>query len=321
MNSILKFKPIFKSPIWGGDRIAKFKGITLSDRTVGESWELSPIKGNESIVASGEFAGKSLSEMIAAYGKDIMGERLLNKYGMFPLLIKFIDSTDDLSIQVHPDDNMAQARHKTPGKTEMWYSLEATPDAYLYAGFSRRLDPAQFKQKANDGTVIDYLHRFDVKKGDVYYLPAGRVHSIGKGNLLLEVQEASDITYRLYDYGRTNKYGKPRQLHLEEAEAAIDFNDVVNKEALNVFPDENSTSRLCRSPFFVVDINNVAGEREFDFSSDDSFTILVATEGEFVLDKVGQNVSLKQGETALVPWKMPRLSISGEGNLVSIYVP
>lgn len=321
MDSILKFKPVFKSPIWGGVRIAEFKGITLESDHVGESWELSPIKGDESIVASGKYAGKSLPQMIQEYGRDIMGERLLKKYGAFPLLIKFIDSTDDLSIQVHPDDDLAQKRHGTPGKTEMWYCLNPADDAYLYSGFSRKVTPAEFDAKAKDGTITDCLARYDVKKGDVFFLPAGRIHSIGRGNFLLEVQEASDITYRLYDYGRAYKEGNPRQLHLEEAAAAIDFEDVVADARKNVSPAAGESEVLSSCEFFTVVLNNIAGQRDFDFTSSDSFTVLVATEGDFVLDKGGQNVHLKKGETALVPHSLPKITVTGNGNLVSIYVP
>lgn len=321
MQEILKFKPIFKSVIWGGSRIAQFKNIKLDDDRIGESWELSPVPGSESIVSGGTFAGMSLPQMIRDYGDDLMGKRLMRKYGAFPLLIKFIDSSDDLSIQVHPDDDLAQKRHGSVGKTEMWYSLEPAPGAYLYAAFSKKVDPDTFKKAALDGSITDYLGRYEVNAGDVFYLPAGRVHSIGRGNFLLEVQEASDITYRLYDYNRRDKEGNARQLHLDEAEEAINFEDVENDIRVNPAPSPGKSEVLSESPFFNVSLNNIVNERRFDFSVNDSFTVLVAASGNFILDKGGQNVSLNKGETALIPWSLPKLEVSGNGNLISIYVP
>lgn len=321
MNDILKFNPIFKNLIWGGKRIAQFKNIELDDDHVGESWELSPVPGNESVVAQGKFAGKTLGWMIEEYGLDILGKRLLEKYGAFPLLIKFIDSSDDLSIQVHPDDELAKKRHGSPGKTEMWYCIDPAPGATLLAGFSKKIDRDEFRRMAADGSITDALTRYEVKKGDTFYLPAGRVHSIGRGNFLLEVQQASDVTYRLHDFGRLDAQGKPRQLHLEEAEAAIDFADVGSAICKNFMPAPGESEILSQSPFFTVALDNIANEQEFDFTANDSFTVLVAIEGAFTLDAGKQNVPLKQGETALVPWSLPQLSVKGSGSLASIFVP
>lgn len=321
MNEILKFNPIFKNVIWGGERIARFKSIELEDRHIGESWELSQVRGNESVVSQGEFAGKTLGWMIREYGQDILGKRLLEKCGAFPLLIKFIDSSDDLSIQVHPDDELANKRHASPGKTEMWYCIDPEPGATLLAGFSKEVAPEKFRAMAEEGTVTDVLTKYEVKKGDAFYLPAGRVHSIGRGNFLLEVQQASDVTYRLYDFGRLDANGKPRQLHLDEAEAAIDFGDVGANACKNINPAPGESALLSESPFFTVILTCVNGKHDFNFAANDSFTALVAIKGDFILAGNGQNVLLKQGETALVPWSLPRLTAQGEGSLVSIFVP
>lgn len=321
MNEILKFRPIFKNVIWGGERIASFKNVEIDDDHIGESWELSPVKGNESVVAQGQFAGKTLGWMINEYGVDILGKRLLEEYGAFPLLIKFIDSSDDLSIQVHPDDELASKRHDSPGKTEMWYCLDPQPGAALLAGFSKSVSPQKLRRMAEDGTITDALTQYQVKKGDAFYLPAGRIHSIGRGNFLLEVQQASDVTYRLYDFGRLDADGKPRQLHLDEAEAAIDFNDVGANACKNISPGPGESAVVSESPFFKVVLTNIDGEHDFNFAANDSFTVLVATEGNFILDAGSQNVSLKQGETALVPWSLPRLPVKGVGSLVTIFAP
>lgn len=321
MDKILKFKPVLKSAIWGGTRIADFKGIEINDDHIGESWELSPMPGNESLVADGQYAGKSLPELIREYGKDIMGERLLKKYGAFPLLIKFIDSNDDLSIQVHPDDKLAKERHDSLGKTEMWYSLRPEPGAYLYSGFSRKTSPDDFKRQIADNTITDSLARHETKAGDVFYLPAGRVHSIGKGNLILEVQEASDITYRIYDFDRRDKDGKPRQLHIEEAECAINFDDLAEGPAPNIAAKAGERQTLCESPYFSVQIAGIDGEEEFDLSSRDSFTVLIAIEGAFEVDAPGQSLRLGQGETALVPEVVSKVKVRGKGDLVSVFLP
>ena len=199
MLPIFRFEPIFKSVLWGGKRIAEFKGIASQGDHVGESWELSPMPGHESVVADGLFKGETLPQLLASHGKEIMGEKLYERYGdKFPLLIKFIDSTQDLSIQVHPDDALAGKRHDSLGKTEMWYSVLPTSTAYLYAGFSQDMNPEKFRRMVADSTIVDALKKYYTKPGDVFFLPAGRVHAIGEGNFVLEIQEASDITYRIY---------------------------------------------------------------------------------------------------------------------------
>ena len=223
---ILKFTPIFKSVLWGGKRIAQFKNMPPQGDHVGESWELSPMKGNESVVSEGPMKGRTLPELMISDGEEIMGKRLYANYGdKFPLLIKFIDSTDDLSIQVHPDDELAAKRHNSLGKTEMWFSVLPAEGAYLYAGFKKQITPEQFRAMVADNTIVDVLGKFYPKRGDMFFLPAGRVHSIGRGNFVLEIQEASDITYRIYDYDRRDAQGNPRQLHIEESVDSITYND------------------------------------------------------------------------------------------------
>ncbi len=208
MLPIFSFEPVFKSVLWGGKRIAEFKGIPSQGDHVGESWELSPMPGHESVVADGPFKGETLPQLLAAHGREIMGEKLYERYGdKFPLLIKFIDSTQDLSIQVHPDDELAAKRHDSLGKTEMWYSVVPAEGAYLYAGFSQEMDADKFRRMVADSTIVDALSKYYTKPGDVFFLPAGRVHAIGQGNFVLEIQEASDITYRIYDYNR--RRGEP----------------------------------------------------------------------------------------------------------------
>lgn len=321
MNAILKFEPIFKSVIWGGQRIARFKGIAPQGDHIGESWELSPMEGNESVVAEGPFKGIGLNRLIADRGDEIMGARLMKACGgRFPLLIKFIDSTDDLSVQVHPDDDLAARRHNgSLGKTEMWYSILPAEGAYLYAGFSRRLDADSFRSAVADNSIIDSLRRHDTRPGDVFFLPAGRIHAIGAGNLLVEVQETSDVTYRIYDYGRIDATtGKPRQLHVEEAKDAIDY---------KVYPSYTSTptdlgngiEELVQCDHFTVYALTIDGEHVFR-PVVDSFSTLTCIEGEMtVTDSNGCSVSLRRGESALMPACHKEFVISGKGRVIDAH--
>lgn len=255
---ILKFDPIFKSVIWGGKRIAEFKGLPSQGDHIGESWELSPMEGHESVVSQGTFKGATLPSLIANHGNEIMGERLMKKYdGKFPLLIKLIDSSDDLSVQVHPDDELAAKRHNSLGKTEMWYSIAPAEGAYLYAGFSKHIDAAEFRRQVAENEIIPSLHKYFTHPGDIFFLPAGRVHSIGRGNFVLEIQEASDITYRIYDYDRRDAQGNPRQLHVEESVDAIDFDDTADLPAENELGVVGELRPLAESSYFKTEIARV----------------------------------------------------------------
>ncbi len=322
MNEILKFEPYFKSVIWGGKRIAEFKGIESQGDTIGESWELSPMPGHESIVANGSHKGDKLNDLISRYGNDIMGRRLMERFnGNFPLLIKLIDSADDLSVQVHPDDELAEKRHNSLGKTEMWYSVAPADDAYLYAGFSKKIDAEEFRKEVSDNTIIGSLRKYYTKPGDVFYLPAGRVHSIGRGNFVLEIQEASDITYRIYDYDRRDAHGNPRQLHVEESVDAINFDDVDDITVPNVQAAKGETKLLAESKYFTTELIGVDGTQRLELSGRDSFTVLICTKGSLTVDNGEQKLTLSQGETALVPAVVSSIVLGGKGDLVSVYVP
>ena len=320
MFPILTFVPQFKSVIWGGARIASFKGLPPQGDTIGESWELSGVPGHESIVADGPYKGDSLRDLLASNGKEILGERLSARYATeFPLLIKFIDSADDLSVQVHPDDALAAKRHQCPGKTEMWISVDPAPDAYLYAGLTSHITPDEYRARIAGNTIIDVLGKFYPAKGDVFFLPAGRVHSIGKGNFVLEIQETSDITYRIYDYGRIDATtGKPRQLHVEEAKDAIDY---------KVYPSYTSTptdlgngiEELVQCDHFTVYALTIDGEHVFR-PVVDSFSTLTCIEGEMtVTDSNGCSVSLRRGESALMPACHKEFVISGKGRVIDAH--
>lgn len=322
MMEILKFDPIFKSVIWGGRRIAEFKGLPSQGDTIGESWELSPMPGHESVVSQGTFKGATLPSLIAGHGREIMGERLMKKYdGKFPLLIKLIDSADDLSVQVHPNDALASERHNSLGKTEMWYSIAPAEGAYLYAGFSKKIDAAEFRREVAENEIIPSLHKYFTRPGDIFFLPAGRVHSIGRGNFVLEIQEASDITYRIYDYDRRDAAGNPRQLHVEESVGAIDFDDTEDLPAKNELGKVGVFTTLAECSYFRTEVARVEGMMSVDLAPRDSFTILVCTEGTLTVNGTDGRIDLRQGETALVPADVKSIDISGSGVFVSVYIP
>ena len=321
---ILKFTPIFKSVLWGGKRIAQFKNMPPQGDHVGESWELSPMKGNESVVSEGPMKGRTLPELMISDGEEIMGKRLYAKYGdNFPLLIKFIDSTDDLSIQVHPDDELAAKRHNSLGKTEMWFSVLPAEGAYLYAGFKKQITPEQFRAMVADNTIVDVLGKFYPKRGDMFFLPAGRVHSIGRGNFVLEIQEASDITYRIYDYDRRDAQGNPRQLHIEESVDSITYNDTeMTVDHFEPKAGEEIVMESC--PFFTTTLMEIEGTTTLKLAGRDSFSVVISTRGNAVLTAPdGSKTILNQGETVLVPASMESLDITASGDsceIVTTYI-
>lgn len=319
---ILTFTPQFKSVLWGGKRISQFKRITPQGDNIGESWELSGVPGHESTVAAGPYKGKNLHEMLLEHGKEILGDKLVKRYGNeFPLLIKFIDSADDLSIQVHPDDALAQKRHHCPGKTEMWISIDPTEQAYLYSGLNRALTSEEYRQRIKDNTILECLNKYYPQKGDIFFLPAGRIHSIGKGNFVLEIQETSDITYRIYDYNRRDSNGCPRQLHVEESIEAVDFNDLAGSAPTTVPAAGNTEHILADCSHFTTTAINVNGQFTIDLEKRASFTVIVAVNGHApIIDAEGRVTMLPQGSTALIPASMPRVTIRGNCQVVTTYI-
>lgn len=298
----LKFRPILKSVVWGGEKIAPFKGIETEQHNIGESWELSGVKGNESVVASGEFEGRTITSLIEEFGAELIGKKNFEKTGTeFPLLIKFIDARQDLSIQVHPDDKLAAVRHNgSKGKTEMWYVVEADKQAHLMSGLKEKITPEQYEAKIADNTITDVLCDYNVKAGDVFFLPAGRIHSIGSGCFIAEIQQTSDITYRIYDFGRKGLDGKPRELHTELSKAAIDYT-VYDEYKTDYKEVKNEENLLVSCDYFTTSLYELDTECVKDLSNIDSFLIAICTEGEGSLtDSEGNTVSLRKGETVLV---------------------
>lgn len=287
----------------GWYKLLQYKGIDTEQKNIGESWELSGVPENESVVSNGELAGRTTTELIKEYGPELLGRHVYETCGeKFPLLIKFIDARDDLSIQVHPDDAMAQAVHGQPfGKTEMWYVVSADKDAHLMSGLSAEITPEEYVSRVENNTITDVLCDYKVQAGDVFFLPAGRIHSIGKGCFIAEIQQTSDLTYRIYDFGRLGLDGKPRQLHTELAKDAIDYS--VSEDYRTAYtPVLNEDTPLVECEYFKIHLLDLTESLSVDVKSKDSFMIVICLEGKGELkDTEGNILSLKQGNTVLVP--------------------
>ena len=302
-----KFKPILKSTIWGGEKIVPYKQIASDQKQVGESWELSGVKGNESVVAEGPEAGTTLPQLIARHGAALLGKANFERFGEeFPLLIKFIDAQQDLSIQVHPNDELAEQRHHSKGKTEMWYVVDTAEGAHLRSGFSKQVTPEEYAASVEDNTITDILADYAIRPGDVFFLPAGRVHSIGAGAFIAEIQQTSDITYRIYDFNRRDANGNTRELHTELAKEAIDYT-VLPDYRTHYTPAQNCGVELVSCPYFTQ-------ARTIDLSSLDSFLVVICMGGHATLSTDGGDpMPVHQGETVLVPASARTLRIEPEG--------
>ena len=319
----LKFKAIFKDKIWGGQKIKTVLNKDFGDLpNCGETWEISGVKGNISVVNEGPFKGENLQNLLKKYKDELVGISVYNKFGdEFPLLVKFIDANDDLSVQVHPNDELAMKRHKSFGKTEMWYIFQADEDATLNSGFNRPLTKEQYQEYFDKGELMDILNIEKVKNDDVYFLPAGRVHYIGKGCLLAEIQQTSDVTYRMYDFDRTDDAGNKRELHTAESLEAIDFSFYKNYRT-EYEDKENEIVDLVSCEYFTTNKLYYNTPVVRDHSALDSFVIYVCMEGSLTLEFDNGIVDMQKGEGVLVPASISKLTLSpkGEFKLLESYI-
>ena len=320
----LKFFPIFKDRIWAGDKLFELleKEVPTSMRA-GESWEISGVEGDVSVVSEGHLAGNSLQELTEIYMGDLLGDSVFELFGTeFPLLIKFIDAAEALSVQVHPNDQLAKEKHNSFGKTEMWYVVDAEPGSELISGFNCLLTKESFRKHVEEGTLVSVLHSEPVTKGDLFFMPAGRVHAIGAGVLVAEIQQASDITYRIFDWNRVDTNGKGRDLHTEEALDAIDFSAVGNARTLyEMVPNRSATAVDC--PYFTTRVITCDRPVPCDFSEIDSFVIYICTEGLMRFDLPGQHpVILFPGETLLMPALLKKWTLvpSPSATCLEVYI-
>ena len=325
-----KFKPFLKTTLWGGYQIAPFKGIYTAQPNIGESWEISGVPGHESVAIERGLiddvdVGLTLTELIDKYKGLLVGEKVYKNFGnKFPLLVKFIDSRQDLSVQVHPNDELAMQRHGCAGKTEMWYVIKADVGAKIYSGLRKSITPEDYERLVSSDPSADgdspaenpmasVIATHESHDGDLYFLPAGRLHAIGAGNFLAEIQQTSDITYRVYDFGRKDAHGKPRELHVQEAKDAIDYQ--VWPEYRSSYDSTRPTSQLINCPYFIVHRVVVQVAAQIDFKSD-SFVVVVCLWGEANIN----GIHIRKGETVLVPASENVLYIFGNATFLTATV-
>ena len=328
MNTLypIKFTPIIKEKIWGGSRLKNILNKNVGNiKKAGESWEISTHGDDLSVVESGYLKGNTILDLVEIYMGDLVGDKVYEKFGIdFPLLIKFIDANDYLSVQVHPDDEMALERHNSYGKTEMWYVVDAEKDAELIVGFNKEMNKTKYLQHFGSGTLMDILNFEKVSKNDVFFLPAGRVHATGPGILFAEIQQTSDLTYRIFDWNRVGDDGKPRELHTELAIDAIDF-EWHKKYKTEFTTDKNSSSEIVKCEYFTTNILEIDTEIEKDYNHIDSFIIYMVLDGgvSVIFTEDGDFVELKKGESILIPAVLKQIflkPIDGKSKLIEVYI-
>lgn len=319
----LKFIPLYKERIWGGHKIKTLRGeASEADARIGESWDLSAVQGNLSVAANGILAGNNIEELTEVYMGDLVGDKVFRKYGIeFPVLIKLIDASDALSVQVHPGDELARERHNAYGKSEMWYVLDAAGDAAVYLGFKEGVDRSAYLGHLKAGTLSEILNRFDVTPGMAFFIPPGTIHAIGKGVVVAEIQQTSDITYRVFDWNRVDKKGRKRALHLGLALDALAFRQPKEDFIIDLKPLKNRSVRIKETPWFTVNMLWVEGEMERDYFEIDSFVAYVCVEGGFEVEYGGGKKTMTRGETLLIPASLDYIMLKGSGKILEVFVP
>ncbi len=325
MNTLypLKFSPICLEKIWGGNRLKTLLNKKYDTKNCGESWEISGVEGNISVVANGFLKGNDLSELIEIYMGDLVGDKVYEKFGTeFPLLIKFIDAQDDLSIQVHPNDELSKERHNAFGKTEMWYVVDVVKGALINSGFNQPVDREKYIEYLENGNLIDLLKYDETQVGDVFFIPAGRVHAIGKGSMVAEIQQTSDVTYRIFDYNRKDDKGNLRELHTDLALDAIDFSYLEDYKT-KYSAEPNKSTEIVSCKYFTTNILEFDKTIEKDYFQIDSFVIYITLEGNFEIETEAGIEKVGKGETVLIPANIDLLKIkpiNGSVKLLEVYI-
>ena len=314
----LTFTPIFKERIWGGEKLQKELQKPVNQPLIGESWEISTVKGDISIINNGPLRGTSLQALIEESPEALLGTKVYKQFGKdFPLLIKFIDAAQDLSIQVHPNDELAKKRHNSFGKTEMWYIMDSAPKASIIIGFNRDVTQEEYQQYLNEKTLTQLLNYEKISRGDMFFIPAGKIHAIGAGVLLAEIQQTSDITYRVYDFDRKDKNGNYRELHTEEALEAIDFKK--RDDFRNFYKKiENQPNLAVASPYFTTSFLKITQSTSFELSKD-SFHIYIVVEGDGSLLYEDYEISIKKGDSVLIPACCNKITLKGGLEMLEVH--
>jgi mannose-6-phosphate isomerase len=309
----LKFRPILKERLWGGTKLKDVLGKPIVSDITGESWELSTVKGDVSVISNGSFESKSLQDLIESNGEELLGKSVVERFGKeFPILIKFIDAKQDLSIQLHPNDELAKERHDSFGKTEMWYIMDADPKAELIVGFNKDVTKEEYAESIDNDTLLDLLNYEQVKEGDTFFINTGKIHAIGAGVMLAEIQQTSDVTYRVFDFNRKDKEGNLRELHTELALDAVDY-EKKDDFKVSYNHDLNKVSEMVDCPYFKTNFIQLTENLELDTTKRDSFTIFMCVSGEVVIKTTEGVVSIKKGETALLPAITKKISLQSKG--------
>ncbi|MEO8515223.1 MAG: type I phosphomannose isomerase catalytic subunit [Flavobacterium sp.] len=314
----LIFEPILKDRIWGGTKLHSLLNKTLSTPTTGESWEISTVPGDISIIKNGLLEGTTLNDLVAKYPQEVLGRAVYKKFGnQFPLLFKFLDAQEDLSIQLHPNDELAKKRHNSFGKTEMWYVMQADENSRIIVGFKENSSPDEYLRHLENKTLPTILKEISVKQGDVFFLKTGTIHAIGAGIVIAEIQQTSDITYRVYDWDRVDANGKSRELHVELALEAINYNEVQSQKHYETI--QNKSNLIVECPYFITNFIPLDGNVAFHKDSE-SFTVLMCTDGQFELTSEGSKSMFKKGETVLIPAAITQYELTGKASILEIYL-
>lgn len=314
----LQFQPILKDRIWGGTKLQSVLNKPITTETTGESWELSSVPNDVSVVVNGDLKGKNLNEIIELFPEALLGSDVVKQFGnQFPLLFKFIDAKEDLSIQLHPNDELAQKRHNSFGKTEMWYVMQADKGSRLVVGFKNDSSKDEYVGKLTNKELLSLLNEIEVHEGDIFFLETGTIHAIGGGIVLAEIQQTSDVTYRLYDWDRVDANGKGRELHTDLALDAINFN--TTKAKINYESKINHSNKTVHCDFFKTNVIPLEGNMNWK-AHKGSFTVFMCTQGEFTLEVENTSYSYKMGDTVLLPASIEKAKISGKTNLLEVWI-
>jgi mannose-6-phosphate isomerase len=309
----LKFTPILKERLWGGNKLGAVLEKPIEGDHIGESWELSGVPGDVSVVANGPYRGRTLEDLISAYSGPLLGEGVLDRFGTdFPILVKFIDAREDLSIQLHPGDKLARKRHGSFGKTEMWYVMEADPGSELIIGFNRDVSREEYQESLDAGRLLELLNYVPVGEGDTFFINSGKIHAIGGGILLAEIQQSSDVTYRVYDFDRKDAYGNPRELHTDLALDAMDYRKKDDFQ-IEYSREKNRENKMVDSAYFRTSYLELDANLNLEFHSQDSFRAYVCVGGSAALEVGSYSVPIRRGETVLLPAATPGLRIVTRG--------
>jgi mannose-6-phosphate isomerase len=314
----LQFEPILKERIWGGTKLKTILNKPITSDITGESWEISTVEGDVSVVSNGDLAGKSLNDLIQVAPEDILGTEVYRRFGkQFPLLFKYLDAREDLSIQVHPNDELAKKRHNSFGKTEMWYIMQADENARIIVGFKEKSNATEYVENLKSKTLLSILDDVIVKSGDVFFLETGTVHAIGAGLVVAEIQQTSDITYRLYDFDRVDAAGNERELHVDLALDAINYNEV---DTFKLYTKNiNQSNTIVDCPYFTTNFLPLEGEK-IVINSGNSFSVYMCIEGTFEIELENSRFQYKKGDTVLIPAALITFILSGKASILEIYI-